>query len=274
MSDCGCDTPGWDPSTSGVGDHKFLIDGTDTTPAFAAAKLVAGAGIALTVLSPGGNEQLQIATTAVAAAPLTKCVYVDRGYGAASPNGSINAPFATLQAGINAILLDVNGGTVLVAPSNGSYGNVTFTLNNQNLKIEGLTDSDSQQQVIVGNITFQGTGVGTKVLELNKISAGILTDVSAAITVNLVLHDTGYSSLVGSDFTSLHITNSDPHNPTGNTVTPVSGQISAVLMAVIFNGLCTQGVAVTDGGFAYNTTFQVFPTCSINTWDLYNSNPG
>ncbi len=41
-------------------DHKVLIDASDTTPDYLASKIVAGTGITLNVLNPGGNEQLEI----------------------------------------------------------------------------------------------------------------------------------------------------------------------------------------------------------------------
>lgn len=41
---------------------NILVDDSDTTPAKLAAKLAAGGGITLTVLNPGGNEQLEIST--------------------------------------------------------------------------------------------------------------------------------------------------------------------------------------------------------------------
>jgi hypothetical protein len=53
-------------------DHKVKVDGADTTPDFLVPKIVAGAGIALGVLNPGGNEQLQI--TAAGAPPTFETV--------------------------------------------------------------------------------------------------------------------------------------------------------------------------------------------------------
>jgi len=42
------------------GDHKVLVDGDDTTPDYLAPKLTGSGGITLTVLNPGGDEQLDI----------------------------------------------------------------------------------------------------------------------------------------------------------------------------------------------------------------------
>jgi hypothetical protein len=50
----------------GTSDHKVLVDGADTTPEFLGAKLVAGAAIALSILNPGGNEQVSIAVSNLA----------------------------------------------------------------------------------------------------------------------------------------------------------------------------------------------------------------
>lgn len=41
---------------------QILVDASDTTPGFLADKVVAGGGVTLTVLNPGGNESLQIDT--------------------------------------------------------------------------------------------------------------------------------------------------------------------------------------------------------------------
>lgn len=54
-------TPIVDPVPNIDGDHKVLVDGADTTPDYLYPKLAAGTGIALTVLNPGGYEQVQIA---------------------------------------------------------------------------------------------------------------------------------------------------------------------------------------------------------------------
>lgn len=45
------------------GDHKVAVSGTDTTPNFLRVKLAAGAGISLSILNSGGNEQVQITAT-------------------------------------------------------------------------------------------------------------------------------------------------------------------------------------------------------------------
>lgn len=47
-------------ATGGTGDHKVLVDGSDTTAGYLYAKLVDGNGDPFTVLNPGGNEKLQI----------------------------------------------------------------------------------------------------------------------------------------------------------------------------------------------------------------------
>lgn len=47
---------------AGSENGKILVDGSDTTYEYLATKLVAGTGITLTVLNPGGNETLEIAS--------------------------------------------------------------------------------------------------------------------------------------------------------------------------------------------------------------------
>ncbi len=44
-------------------DGKVKVDGADTTADYLVPKIAPGAGIALTILNPGGNEQLQISAT-------------------------------------------------------------------------------------------------------------------------------------------------------------------------------------------------------------------
>lgn len=47
-------------SPTSVGDHKVMVTAADTTPDYLAAKLAAGALIALATLNPGANEDVQI----------------------------------------------------------------------------------------------------------------------------------------------------------------------------------------------------------------------
>lgn len=49
----------WEPA-SAVSDHKVLVDGSDTTAEFLAAKLRAGSGITFNILNPAGNEIIEI----------------------------------------------------------------------------------------------------------------------------------------------------------------------------------------------------------------------
>ena len=49
---------------AGSENGKILVDAADTTYDYIATKLVAGSGITLTVLNPGGNETLEIASAA------------------------------------------------------------------------------------------------------------------------------------------------------------------------------------------------------------------
>lgn len=68
MSDCGCGTAGLNPS-SGSSDHKVKVDVADTTPGFLDDKLVAGAGVTLTILNPGADEQIQVTALGIGSTP-------------------------------------------------------------------------------------------------------------------------------------------------------------------------------------------------------------
>ena len=49
--------------STGGGNGLVLVDSSDTTADFLLNKLFAGSGITLTVLNPGGDESIQIAST-------------------------------------------------------------------------------------------------------------------------------------------------------------------------------------------------------------------
>ena len=51
------------PAEQLAGDHKSMVDATDTTPGYLATKLVAGQAVTLTVENEGWNETLQIASS-------------------------------------------------------------------------------------------------------------------------------------------------------------------------------------------------------------------
>lgn len=48
------------PTGGGAGDNKALVSATDTTAGYLSDKLVADATLSLTILNPGGNEQIQL----------------------------------------------------------------------------------------------------------------------------------------------------------------------------------------------------------------------
>lgn len=54
----------WVYTPAGAGSNQVAVDASDTTPDYLYPKLAAGAGISLAILSPGGDEQVQITAAA------------------------------------------------------------------------------------------------------------------------------------------------------------------------------------------------------------------
>lgn len=267
----GCADGGLDPSTGGASDHKVKVTNADTTPDFLNPKILAGAGITTTVVNPGANEQLRIDATAVAGDPLNFAYYADNLATTVDETGAINAPFHSLQDAIDAIIANSGGvgGSVILSPSGVSYGNVTLTLTAESIKITSLGCFDGTNQSTIGSVILnssQNCGV-----YFENLNVGDVTDISAAMTNQLTFVNSSYTSLVGDDFNVLNISNDVPMNVQGTALCPGAGVTSAVNNASIENGFLTATIDSISGGFAKNTKFTSFPTCSINVWTLYDS---
>lgn len=133
------DSPSGELKTAGSGDHKVDVTGADTTPGFLGSKLLVGAGLSLTTLNPGANEQLRIDILTpfdITAFGLTGATLVLAG--AAVNNPAFAAAYNQLATAVS--LTDTEGnndvialpGTAFISPHNfvkNVYGaSVTFTL--------------------------------------------------------------------------------------------------------------------------------------------------
>ena len=111
---------------SGAG-HTVSVDNADTTSDFLANKLVAGTSIALTVLNPGGNEQLRI--DLITAFAITSFAKVGGNLvlaGASVVNPSFTAAYN--QAATAVSLTDSEGhNDVIALPGNAFVSPHTFT---------------------------------------------------------------------------------------------------------------------------------------------------
>lgn len=121
------------PFTGGPpgGDHKVLVDGADTTPDYLLAKLSAGTGIALTVLTPGGNEQVQISTTGLSG--VERVIRYAIGTGATQDSAtSIPANAIVLEAWVD-VQTPYSGGTTISLGRAGSTSLLQATTDNNPL---------------------------------------------------------------------------------------------------------------------------------------------
>lgn len=106
---------------------RLAVSGTDTTPGFLGVKLVAGAGLQLTTLNPGANEQLEIDVLtpfAITGFGLTGATLVLIG------SSVVNPAFAASynQAATAVSLTDTEGNNDVIAlPGTGFISPHTFT---------------------------------------------------------------------------------------------------------------------------------------------------
>lgn len=111
----------------GGGGSKVSVDSSDTTSDFLASKLVAGTSISLTVLNPGGAEQLQInLLTAFAITGFAKTGASVVLAGAAIANPTFNASYNQAATAVN--LTDTEGNNdVITLPATAFVSPHTFT---------------------------------------------------------------------------------------------------------------------------------------------------
>lgn len=155
---------------------QILVDASDTTPGFLADKVVAGGGVTLTVLNPGGNESLQIDTVVgapgrvfVSAADTT----LDYLSSKISGNG-IN--LTILNPGANEIfeLEDIGTFKVSAADTNLDYLDVKLTVGaglSKTLVNPGGTESINLINTGLGLVTVTGADTTPAVLN-SKITVG------------------------------------------------------------------------------------------------------
>lgn len=164
-----------------TGDGSFLVSADDTTRKFLEAAAAAGTGIALTVLNPGANEQLQIAIS------LTEGTGVDISGATISVDTTELEEFlaltgkitATLSAGTTAMTARrryrisstatgtlptmAAGDFVIVEFTNGA--GITATVGRNSQTIDGASADD----------TYIGDGAQGPVVRYDYASAGVVT---------------------------------------------------------------------------------------------------
>ncbi len=157
-----------------ITDHNVRVDSSDTTPAGLAAKLVAGTGISLTVLSPGGDEQIEITNTG------------GGGSGITSINGDTTA--AQVIAAGTGISVTSTGGTTTITNTGGGGSGIT--------SINGNTTA---AQVITAGagISVTSTGGTTTIVNTGSVSGSSIVE-----SVHQVAHGFSQGKLLKSAGTS------------------------------------------------------------------------
>lgn len=154
------ESPSGELVPAGADDHKVDVTATDTTPGYLQHKLTAGSGVTLTLVNPGGDEQLQIAASAMASAEvgvtvadttpgfLTSKIVVGAGLSLTTlnPGGNEQLRIDILTAfditgfGLTGASLVLAGATVVTPGFAASY--------NQAATAVSLTDTEGNNDVI------------------------------------------------------------------------------------------------------------------------------
>lgn len=171
---------------AGSQNGKILVDGADTTYEYLATKLVAGTGITLTVINPGGNETLEISSVGsiyynivqedgVSVTQRTKLNFVN--YFSINDNAGNTSTDVNLNIGAIEPALDLAniGGQINLATQ------VTGLLSSTNIDITDL-ESNLDLANIAGSIDLSTQVTGT--LDVSNIDVvGIANDATFLATL-------------------------------------------------------------------------------------------
>lgn len=190
-------TPIVDPVPDIRGDHKVLVDGADTTPDYLYPKLAAGTGIALTVLNPGGYEQVQIAVVSGAGDLVANRINAGNTGGTklvdivttALPNGSlasvasVGSLFRLETAPSAAVLAATDGITVVQPVANPAHRWVRIPTSND---VNFAYVASWFVNAAAGSDDNDGLGAGTAlktVAELGRRLAGLTIGQNVTVTL-------------------------------------------------------------------------------------------
>lgn len=162
----------------------ILVDGSDTTPGFLADKVVAGGGTILTILNPGGNEQIQIDTVVGTPGQVAVSVADTTTDFLAAKISGVGITATILNPGANEVLQLEDDGTLNVTVADTTLGylntkltvgagisksvvnpgaNETLNLVNTGLGLVTVTGADTTPAVLNSKITV-GPGLTTSVV--------------------------------------------------------------------------------------------------------------
>ncbi len=262
--------PYWAPLGPGIGDHKVMVDGADTTPAYLYAKLTAGTGITLTVLNVGGNETIQI--DASAAVGITS-INLDTTAAQTLTTSTTGTDFTISDPGLGSHVFNL---PIASAVNTGKLSNTdwsTFNSKQNALSFGNLTDVGTDGITITGGtgaVIGAGTSISqhvadathngylssadwntfnshlTSTLADTKIFIGSVTNVATAQTLSLsasggafTLADTGVLTMPNADTATRGLLTATDWNTFNNKQNALSfGNLTDV---------GTDGITVTGG---------------------------
>jgi len=244
--------------SAGASDHKVLVDGADTTADYLAAKIVAGTGVSLTILNPGGNEEIQINNTGVPVAG--DSVYFKYASAYVTSGGSLLNTYLftdtteVIPTAIWAATI-VGGGTAVFVRKYNNFGGgimldptpVGFTFT-PGVGFALLT-GDSSLNVVIANgaiyVPMQNTGTNKLAFAVyNKTTGAFIGNTNDTITCNsgvthVVIAIGAYGNTIYAADTA--ISGGFPGNPLQITEIAVSGTVLTVGSAFTGSVLSTGG---------------------------------
>lgn len=172
---------------AGIPGNLVSVDASDTTPNYLASKLVVNTGLSLTVLNPGGNEQLRVNSEP---APFKATYYVDPAF-TGTQTGSQSNPMTTIAAAFAAMAaLALGGGIIKIPPATTITENVVFPATGGIWEIEGEGFSGSSTgSRITGTVTLNVTS-GVLTARLNNLIINGNTSGNAGTGTVLALNET------------------------------------------------------------------------------------